>query len=170
MQSFEMLSEHQEIPRPFSFAIYGAVHNVHSGSVLVLSTPGHDVSLGMAIANTISKSNNSPAIAVLTSEDTHAYYVPKVREGGVGRYQNVTLYKHATGAHKELLDTLVNEHTASIFIADFGGLTDVMNIQRTFIATGRLAKAILIIISPDGITPGAVDVDVIHSAGNVQMD
>ncbi len=25
MQPFEMLSEHQEIPRPFSFAIYGAV-------------------------------------------------------------------------------------------------------------------------------------------------
>jgi len=36
--------------------------------------------------------------------------------------------------------------------------------------TGRQSNGILIIVSPDGITPGSVDFDLIYSVGNVQLD
>lgn len=172
MQPFEMLPEHQEMSRPFSFAIYGAVHNVYPGSVLVLSTTGHDVPLGLSIVNSIGKSNGFPQIAILTSKVSHSYYADKIREGGVGRYQNVTLYQlNGDPTRKDIAEIALMEHTARIFIVDIVDSVDVMNIQRAFSTPGQLhEKVTLIIISADGITSDAVDVDVIHSTANVQLD
>lgn len=172
MQQFEMMPEQPEMPRPFSFAIYGAVHNVHPGSVLVLSTAGHDVPLGLNIVNSISKSNGDPQIAVLTSKASHNHYVNKIREAGVGRYQNVALHQlNDNPTLADITDVAVKDYIARIFIVDVIDAVDVMSIQRTFISTGRLRQnATLIIISAGGITSGAVDVDVICSTANVQMD